>query len=92
MVDGGRLGVFQNEFGVLGAPFLASGCDGIRKIVTSDLFEGWVTQLHDGSGLLVLSFNWWQGERHLLTKRGVNGPADLSGIRMHTAQHPMRGL
>lgn len=50
VVDGGRLGVFQNEFGVLGAPFLASGYDGIRKIVTSDLFEGWVTQLHDGSG------------------------------------------
>jgi len=36
VVDGGRLAVFQNEFGVLGAPFLASGYDGIRKVVTSD--------------------------------------------------------
>src|SRR3546814_9213782 len=25
VVDGGRLAVFQNEFGVLGAPYLASG-------------------------------------------------------------------
>ena len=34
VVDGGRLAVFVNEFGVLGAPFLASGYDGIRKVVT----------------------------------------------------------
>jgi TRAP-type C4-dicarboxylate transport system substrate-binding protein len=45
IVDGGRLAVFQNEFGILGAPFLASGYDGIRKVVTSDMFDGWVTSL-----------------------------------------------
>jgi TRAP-type C4-dicarboxylate transport system substrate-binding protein len=39
IVDGGRLAVFQKEFGILGAPFLASGYDGIRKVVTSDMFE-----------------------------------------------------
>lgn len=37
IVDGGRLAVFVNEFGVLGAPFLASGYDGIRKVVTSEI-------------------------------------------------------
>ena len=89
VVDGGRLAVFQNEFGVLGAPFLASGYDGIRKVVTSDQFEGWVNALHDGSGLQVLSFNWWQGERHLLTRKEVNVPADLSGIRMRTPGAPV---
>ncbi|MCB9994300.1 MAG: TRAP transporter substrate-binding protein DctP [Hyphomicrobiaceae bacterium] len=89
VVDGGRLAVFQNEFGVLGAPFLASGYDGIRKVVTSDMFEGWVKNLHDGSGLQVLSFNWWQGERHLLTDREINVPADLAGIRMRTPGAPV---
>lgn len=57
IVDGGRLGVFQKEFGALGAPFLANGYDGIRKVVTSDLFEEWVEALHDSSGHQVLSFN-----------------------------------
>lgn len=89
VVDGGRLAVFQKEFGVLGAPFLASGYDGIRKVVTSDMFEGWVKDLHDASGHQVLSFNWWQGERHLLTKKAIVVPADLDGIRMRTPGAPV---
>jgi len=89
VVDGGRLAVFQNEFGVLGAPFLASGYDGIRKVVTSDMFEEWVQKLREASGHQVLSFNWWQGERHLLTNKEINGPADLNGVRMRTPGAPV---
>jgi tripartite ATP-independent transporter DctP family solute receptor len=89
VVDGGRLAVFQKELGVLGAPFLASGYEGIRKVVTSDLFEEWVKKLHDSSGHQILSFNWWQGERHLLTNKEVNVPADLNGIRMRTPGAPV---
>jgi tripartite ATP-independent transporter DctP family solute receptor len=89
IVDGGRLAVFQKEFGVLGAPYLASGYEDIRKVVTSPLFEEWVKKLHDTSGHQVLSFNWWQGERHLWTTKPVTGPADLSGLRMRTPGAPV---
>lgn len=89
VVDGGRLAVFQKEFGVLGAPYLASGYEGIRKVVTSPLFEEWVEKLHETSGHQVLSFNWWQGERHLWTTKPVTGPADLSGLRMRTPGAPV---
>lgn len=89
VVDGGRLAAFVNEFGVLGAPYLASGYDGIRKVVVSDKFEEWVQKLHDTSGHQVLSFNWWQGERHLWTKTPVSTPADLAGIRMRTPGAPV---
>lgn len=89
IVDGGRLAVFQNELGILGAPFLASGYDGIRKVVTSDMFNGWADKLASGSGLQILSFNWWQGERHLLTNKPVNGPDDLAGVRMRTPGAPV---
>lgn len=89
VVDGGRLAVFQEEFGILGAPFLASGYDGIRKVVTSDMFEEWVQKLREASGHQVLSFNWWQGERHLLTNKEVNEPADLEGVRMRTPGAPV---
>lgn len=84
VVDGGRLAVYQNELGVLGAPYLATGYTGIRKVVTSPLFEGWAKQLHDSAGLQILSFNWWQGERELWTSKPVNVPADLDGVRMRT--------
>lgn len=89
IVDGGRLAVFQPEFAILGAPFLASGYDGIRKVVTSDMFWGWADELAEGSGLQVLSFNWWQGERHLLTNKPIAGPADLAGVRMRTPGAPV---
>ncbi len=70
VVDGGRLANFVKEFGVLGAPYLASGYDGMRKVVTSPLFDEWVDKLRKASGHEVLSFNWWQGERHLWTRSG----------------------
>lgn len=89
VVDGGRLANFVNEFGVLGAPYLANGYDGIRKVVTSPKFEEWVKKLHDASGHQVLSFNWWQGERHLWTANPVSTPADLSGNRMRTPGAPV---
>lgn len=87
--DGGRLANYVHEFGVLGAPFLASGYDGIRKVVTSDLFEGWVKKLHDKAQLQVLSFNWWQGQRQLLTNKPIKTPADLNGVRMRTPDAPV---
>lgn len=89
VVDGGRLAPFVNEFGVLGAPYLASGYEGIRKVVTSPLFEEWVTKLHDASGHQVLSFNWWQGERQIFAKKPVATPADLAGNRMRTPGAPV---
>ncbi|MCW4114328.1 C4-dicarboxylate TRAP transporter substrate-binding protein [Aurantimonas sp. MSK8Z-1] len=89
VVDGGRLAVFQNEFGILGAPYLATGYDGIRKVVTSPLFEEWAKKLHDGSQLQVLSFNWWQGERQLWTNKEIKTPDDLKGVRMRTPGAPV---
>ncbi|UEM04072.1 C4-dicarboxylate TRAP transporter substrate-binding protein [Skermanella rosea] len=89
VVDGGRLAVFTKEFGVLGGPYLAQGYEGVRKVVTSPLFEQWVEKLRKASGHQVLSFNWWQGERHVLTNKPVATPADLSGVRMRTPGAPV---
>ncbi len=89
VVDGGRLAVYEKELGVLGAPYLASGYDGIRKVVTSPLFDSWVKKLHDSSGLEILSFNWWQGERQLWTNKPIKTPADLNGVRMRTPGAPV---
>ncbi|WP_116654333.1 C4-dicarboxylate TRAP transporter substrate-binding protein [Pelagibacterium sediminicola] len=89
VVDGGRLAVFVNEFGILGAPYLAQGYDGIRKVVTSDIFEEWVDMLREASGHQVLSFNWWQGERHVVTKKAIKTPADLAGQRLRTPGAPV---
>jgi tripartite ATP-independent transporter DctP family solute receptor len=89
VVDGGRLAVFVKEFGILGGPYLAQGYEGIRKVVTSPLFDQWAEKLRTASGHQVLSFNWWQGERHVLTNKPVATPADLNGVRLRTPGAPV---
>lgn len=89
VVDGGRLAVYVKEFGILGAPYLASGYDGMRKVVTSPLFAEWVEALREASGHQVLSFNWWQGERHVVANKPVATPEDLNGLRLRTPGAPV---
>jgi tripartite ATP-independent transporter DctP family solute receptor len=89
VVDGGRLAVFVKEFGILGAPYLAEGFSGVRKVVTSPMFETWVQKLRTTSGHQVISFNWWQGDRHLLTNKPIKVPADLAGLRLRTPGAPV---
>ncbi len=86
---GERLAVFTKEFGILGAPYLFDTYDEARKVVTSPLFEEWVEKLRKAANLQVLSFNQYEGSRHLLTNKPVKVPADLAGIRMRTVGAPV---
>lgn len=89
IVDGGRLAVYTKELGILAAPYLVDNYDQMSKVVTSPLFEGWVGKLRKAANLQILSFNWYQGSRHLLTNVPVKVPADLHGIRMRTPGAPV---
>ena len=89
VVDGGRLAPFAREFGILGAPYVANGFPELRKLATSKLFDQWTEKLRNASNHQVLSFNWFQGERHLLTNVPVSKPADLAGVRMRTPGAPV---
>jgi tripartite ATP-independent transporter DctP family solute receptor len=89
LVDGGRLAPFVREFGILGAPYVANDFDELRKIATSPLFDQWVGKLRGASGHQVLSFNWFQGQRHLLTNKPVRTPEDLKGLRLRTPGAPI---
>ena len=89
VVDGGRMAPFVKEFGILGAPYVANNFDEMRKVVTSPLFETWAQKLRTASGHQIFSFNWYQGERHLLTNKPVKVPADLSGVRIRTPGAPV---
>ena len=74
LVDGGRLAPFVKEFGILGAPYVASGFTEMRKLVTSPLVESWTQKLRTASGHQILSFNWYQGDRQLLTTKPTPMP------------------
>jgi len=89
LVDGGRLAPFVKEFGILGAPYLYDNYDQVLKLEATPLFASWTQKLRNASNHQVLSFNWFQGHRHVLTNVPVKSPADLKGIRMRTPGAPV---
>jgi tripartite ATP-independent transporter DctP family solute receptor len=89
LVDGGRLAPFVKDFGILGAPYLFDNYDQLLKLEETALFKGWVEKLRNASNHQVLSFNWFQGHRHMLTNTPVKTPADLKGVRVRTPGAPV---
>jgi TRAP-type C4-dicarboxylate transport system substrate-binding protein len=59
------------------------------RLQQSALFKGWVEKLRGAANLQVLSFDWFQGHRHMLTNSPVKVPADLKGVRVRTPGAPV---
>jgi tripartite ATP-independent transporter DctP family solute receptor len=89
LVDGGRLAPFVKDFGILGAPYLVDNFDQMLRLQSGPLFKSWVEKLRGAANLQVLSFDWFQGHRHVLTNTPVKVPADLKGVRMRTPGAPV---
>lgn len=89
LTDGSRMGVYVEEIGILGAPYLVDNYDEALKITESDLFQSWVDELESEHGVRVLSFNWYDGPRHFLTNKPIQTPEDLNGLRIRTPGSPV---
>ncbi|MFM2485001.1 C4-dicarboxylate TRAP transporter substrate-binding protein [Celerinatantimonas yamalensis] len=89
IVDGARLAQFVPQLGVLTAPFLFPSYASIKKFVGSPVFHQWIGELPKKANLNVLSFNWFQGARMLVTKKPIKSPADLHGVRVRALEAPM---
>lgn len=87
--DSGRLAEMVSEFGILAAPYIAKNYEEASKIVESDLFKSWSDDLSENHNLQILSFNWYQGERHLLTNKPIEKPEDLNGVKLRTPGTPV---
>lgn len=88
-VEASRVSVFVPEFNVLVAPYAFESVDELARFVESDTFAKWNDELREKSGLTLLSFNWYQGARHMLTKKPIAKPADLNGVRVRTIGQPL---
>lgn len=89
ITDGARMEPYVKEFGILTAPYLVNSFAEMRKFVVSPLFNDWSKKLHDKGGFQIFSFNWYQGERNLVTNKPITKPADLAGVRIRTPGAPM---
>lgn len=89
VTDVARLSSFVPSLAIMSAPFLFDTYDQADKFALSSEYLAWGEQLKAKSGLVMLASNWYQGPRHLLTKKPVSKPADLAGIRMRTIGAPV---
>ncbi|MBL8704970.1 MAG: C4-dicarboxylate TRAP transporter substrate-binding protein [Rhodospirillales bacterium] len=88
-VEGSRLAPHIPEFNVLVAPYAFNTVDELARFVETPTFQQWNDKLKAKTGLTLLSFNWYQGARHMLTKKPVATPADLKGVRVRTIGEPL---
>jgi TRAP-type transport system periplasmic protein len=86
--DASRLADYVPELGVIGAPYVFSSYEEAESFVLSDTFNQWANELQNKSGLVVLAFNWYQGPRHLLTKKMIDKPEDIEGLRIRSPGAP----
>lgn len=89
LTDGGRMGNYVPEIGIIGAPYFADSYDEVLKVTESDTFKEWERRLAEEHGIRVLSFNWYDGPRHFLTNKPVTKPEDLKGLRIRTPGAPV---
>jgi tripartite ATP-independent transporter DctP family solute receptor len=88
-VEASRVSVYVPEFNVLVAPYVFDSVDELAKLVKTPTYDNWNKQLEEKTGLTLLSFNWYQGARNMLTKKPIANPADLQGVRVRTIGQPL---
>jgi TRAP-type C4-dicarboxylate transport system substrate-binding protein len=89
LTDGGRMGNYVREIGIIGMPYIVDNYDELLKIIATDTFAEWENKLVSENGIRVLAFNWYDGPRHFLTNVPVRTPADLKGQRIRTPGAPV---
>ena len=82
-VEASRIAVHVPNFNVLVAPYV------FTKFAQTHTCAKCTEALRAKTGLTLLSFNWYQGARHMLTKKAVASPADLKGVRVRTIGEPL---
>lgn len=87
--DASRFAQFIPSFNVLVAPYAFTSVEELDAFVDGPTFAKWNEELAAQTGLSILSFNWYQGARNLVTKKPVSTPADLAGVRMRTIGQPL---
>lgn len=89
LTDAARLAEMVPELGVMGAPYVVDDYDEALEMAQTESFKSWEEELARNFNLRVLSFNWYQGARHLLTNEPISGPADLNGLVVRTPGSPV---
>lgn len=88
LTDGGRMGNYVSDVGIIGMPYIAENYDEVKQITESDTFKGFDADF-EAHGIRILAYNWYDGPRNFYTNKLIETPADLSGQRIRTPGAPV---
>lgn len=84
LADAGIMADYHPEIGILQGPYLFEDYEDIQSVTDSELFTEWEEDLSSNQNLQILSFNWYQGARHMVTQNEINTPEDMNGQSIRT--------
>lgn len=87
--DSARLGMYVPEIAVMNAPYFVDTIEEVDKLKNLATVKKWLKTLEDKHGIKVVSFNWVQGMRHMVTNKPIRKPEDLKGLRIRTPGVPI---
>ncbi|TCL62736.1 tripartite ATP-independent transporter DctP family solute receptor [Hydrogenispora ethanolica] len=87
--DSARLGMYVPEIAVMNAPYFVDSIEAVMKLNNLPSIKKWEKELADKHGIKILSFNWVQGLRHMVTNKPIRTPGDLKGLRIRTPGAPI---
>lgn len=70
------------DMGITFGPFLFKNWDEAFHLVNSKWFSGLSDKMAQEQGIRIISSNWAYGLRHILSKKPINSPEDLKGMRI----------
>lgn len=88
LTDGGRMGNYVADVGIIGMPYIADNYDEVLAITQTETFASWDADFAD-DGIKILSYNWYDGPRNFFTNKVVNTPEDLKGLQIRTPGAPV---
>ena len=84
ITDPGRMSNYVSNFGILGGPYIARDYEEALEVMNTSVYNDLVKEFQD-YGFKILSFNFFQGSRHLFTKEPISAPSDLDGLRIRSS-------
>jgi len=87
--DSARLGNYVPEIAIMNGPYFVDNYQDVFKLGALPSIKAWKLRLENNYGIKILSFNWVQGFRHMITNKPIRKPEDLNGLRIRTPGAPI---
>jgi tripartite ATP-independent transporter DctP family solute receptor len=87
--DSARLGNYVPEIAIMNGPYFVDNYQDVFKLGALPSIKSWKLRLENNYGIKILSFNWVQGFRHMITNKPIRKPEDLNGLRIRTPGAPI---